>query len=258
MRGILYDCFITRLMSGVSILRTFGNKVYQRAFPIYRPVYAAYKAYADHAERQLLRQILVPGAVAIDAGANIGIYSQFLSRCVGPTGVVHAFEPSPENFKRLQSATRNLSNVRLSQVAVGEHTGSGELYVSDTLNVDHRTYATKRDSRRVIPINLVALDDYFQAGQRVDLVKMDIQGSELYGLRGANRVLAENPTVKLLLELWPYGLKHAGASWLELVDTLQDKNMVIYEITSRGLAPFDLDSVRESPEWYVNLFAASK
>jgi FkbM family methyltransferase len=258
MRVIFYDSFITPLMSGVSVLRIFGNKLYQHAFPIYRPVYAAYKAYADHAVRQLLRQVLVPGAVAIDAGANIGIYSQFLSRCVGPTGVVHAFEPSPENFKRLQSAARNLSNVRLSQAALGERTRSCELYVSDTLNVDHRTYATEQDSRRVIPINLVALDDYFEVGQRVDLVKMDIQGYELNALRGANRVLAENPAVKLLLELWPYGLKQAGASWLELVDTLRGKNMLIYEITSQRLAPFDVDSVRESPEWYVNLFAASR
>jgi len=33
-------------------------------------------------------------------------------------------------------------------------------------------------------------------------------------LRGANRVLTDNPSAKLLLELWPYGLKQAGAGWL--------------------------------------------
>jgi hypothetical protein len=60
-------------MSAVSVLRSVGNKVYEHAFPIYRPVYRAYKAYADRAERQLLTTILSPGAVVVDAGANIGI-----------------------------------------------------------------------------------------------------------------------------------------------------------------------------------------
>jgi hypothetical protein len=95
-------------MSIVSVLRAVGNKVYEHAFPIYRPLYGAYKAYADRAKRQLLRKILFPGAVVVDVGANIRIYSNFLSRCVGPTGLVHSFEPSPDNFKRLGAATRDL------------------------------------------------------------------------------------------------------------------------------------------------------
>jgi FkbM family methyltransferase len=194
----------------------------------------------------------------VDAGANIGIYSEFLARCVGPTGFVNSFEPSLENFERLQCATHKLSNVRVCQAGVGERSGRSTLYLSDKLNVDHRAYMTEGDARCGVPIDIVALDDYFKPGQRVDLIKMDIQGYELHALRGANRVLADNSTAKLLLELWPYGLKKAGASWLELIETLQEKNMAIYRVTKRGLVPFQSDSVSESPEWYVNLFASSK
>ena len=242
----------------VSFLRGVGNTVYDHAFPIYSLCYRAFKAYADRAERKLLRSILSAGAVVVDAGANIGVYSQFLSRTVGPTGVVHSFEPAPANFRRLQSATRNLANVRLSQAAVGESSGRSKLYVSDQLNVDHRTYATERDSRSGIPIDIVALDDYFKPGERVDLIKMDIQGYELHALRGTNRVLADNPAAKLLLEFWPYGLEQAGANWLELIDTLRNKNMSVSQITNYGLVPFHADSVRVSPEWYANLFASAK
>ena len=240
------------------VLRRAGNKLYEHVFPIYRPVYAAYKAYADRTERRLLKNLLFPGAVVVDAGANIGIYSQVLSRCVGPSGVVHSFEPSPENFKRLQSATRKLANVRLSQTAVGECSGRSRLYLSDKLNVDHRTYATEEGSRRTVPIDVIALDDYFKPGQRVDLIKLDIQGYELHALRGANRVLADNSDLELLLELWPYGLKQAGVNWLELLDSLQNQNMLVSEITNRGLVPFKAGSVRERPEWYTNLFASRK
>jgi FkbM family methyltransferase len=241
-----------------SLLRRVGNTVYDHAFPIYVLSYGAYKAYADRAERQLLQKILAVGDVVVDAGANIGVYSQFLSRCVGATGIVHSFEPSPENFERLQSTTRKLTNVRLSQAAVGECSGKAALYLSDKLNVDHRTYATEEEPRRTVPIDIIALDDYFKPGQRVDLVKMDIQGYELHALRGASRVLADNSDLKLLVEFWPYGLKQAGASWLELIDTLRTKNMSVSRITNHGLVPFRPDSVSESPEWYVNLFASQK
>jgi len=258
MRVIFYDSFTAPLMSGVSVLRTFGNKLYQHAFPIYRPVYAAYKAYADHAERQLLRQILVPGAVAVDAGANIGIYSQFLARCVVPTGAVYSFEPAPENFQRLHAAMRGFANVHVSQAAVGKRSGKSELYLSDRLNVDHRTYLADNSARRVLQIEMVALDDYFKPGQRVDFIKMDVQGYELHALRGTGRVLDDNPAAKLLLELWPYGLKQAGANWVELIDALTTKKMTVSEVTRHGLVPLRSSSITEDPDCHVNLFASRR
>jgi FkbM family methyltransferase len=243
-------------MPAASVLRSVGNRVYEHAFPIYRPLYRAFKVYTDRAERQLLKRILFAGAVVVDAGANIGIYSEFLSRCVGPTGAVHSFEPSPDNFKRLRTATRKLQNVRLSQAAVGEHSGNSELYLSDKLNVDHRAYMADGDSRRSVPIEMVALDDYFKPGERVDLIKMDIQGYELHALRGANRVLEDNPAITLLIEFWPYGLKQAGANWVDLIAALEQKGMVIRQVSSEGTIPFHPGSTSESADWYVNLFAS--
>jgi FkbM family methyltransferase len=243
-------------MSAGSVLRAVGNKFYQHAFPIYRLFYRAFKVYTDRAERQLLKRILFTGAVVVDAGANIGIYSEFLSRCVGPTGAVHSFEPSPDNFKRLHAATHKLSNVRLSQAAVGEHSGKSKLYLSDKLNVDHRAYMAAGDSRRTVPIEIVALDDYFKPGERVDLIKMDIQGYELHALRGANRLLEDNSDVKLLVEFWPYGLKQAGVNWIDLIAALEQKGMALRQVSSAGLIPFHPGSTSESADWYVNLFAS--
>jgi methyltransferase, FkbM family len=240
----------------VSDLRELGNRVYDRAFPIYVLCYRAFKAYADRAERKLLRTILSPGDVAVDAGANIGIYTRFLSLCVGPTGCVHSFEPSPENFRRLQAATRKLPNVRLSQAAVGECSRRSRLYISDKLNVDHRAYVPEGESRHTVPIEMIAIDDYFKPGERVDLIKMDIQGYELHALRGANRILADNPGIKLLCEFWPYGLKQAGASWVELIEALKQKRKLIQQVSDKGLTAFDFESINESEAWYVNLFAS--
>jgi FkbM family methyltransferase len=254
-RVVLYPNFDATLMSGASLLRSAGNKIYQHAFPLYRPVYAAYKAFADRAERKLLRKILFPGARVVDVGANIGIYTEFLSRCVGQTGLIHSFEPAPDNFKRLFAATIGLSNLRLTQAAVGERSGECKLYISDKLNVDHRAYESNGDLRHAVSTEMVALDDYFKRGQRVDLIKMDIQGYEYHALRGARRVLEENSNINLLLEFWPFGLKQAGVRWEELIRMLQGLNMNLTVVRRDGLVPFDARAIRSDLSWYVNLFA---
>jgi hypothetical protein len=103
---------------------------------------------------------------------------------------------------------------------------------------------------------MVALDDYFKPGERVDLIKMDIQGYELHALQGANRVLADNPDIKVLLEFWPYGLKQAGANWIDLITALEGRGMVIQRVSAGGLIPFHSESASESADWFVNLFAS--
>ena len=255
-RLVLYATYDTTLMRGASVFRRIGNEAYKYAFPVYRLAYRSFKAYADRAERQLLQNILLPGAIVVDAGANIGIYSEFLSRCVGPNGVVHSFEPSSDNFMRLRRATRNLPNVCPRLAAVGDRSGKTMLYVSDKLNVDHRAYPAEGNRRRAIQVEIVALDDYFKPGERVDLLKLDIQGYELHALRGAKRIISENPDIKLLLEFWPYGLKQAGTNWRELIEMLEGFAMNIMFVRADGLIPFDARNVRTEVNWYVNLFAS--
>jgi FkbM family methyltransferase len=243
-------------MRGASVFRRIGNKAYRYAFPAYRFAYRIFKAYTDRAERQLLRKILFSGAIVVDAGANIGIYSEFLSRCVGSNGVVHSFEPDPDNFMWLGRATRKLPNVRACAAVVGEHSGETVLYISDDLNVDHRAYATAGNARRAVQVGMVALDDYFKAGERVDLLKLDIQGYELHALQGAKRVISENPYIKLLLEFWPYGLKQAGVSWIELIDMLEGFAMNVMFVRADSPVPFEARELRTDVNWYVNLFAS--
>lgn len=237
-------------------LHRIGNELYKVAFPMYRPLYSVFKAYGDRAERQLLRDHLAAGSVVVDAGANIGIYSQFLSRCVGPSGAVHSFEPSPDNFAHLMRALAGYKNVRINQLALSDNTGQSLLYLSDQLNVDHRAYATEGERRRAISIRSTRLDDYFQPGQRVDLMKMDIQGYELHALRGAARILADNPNIKLLLEFWPYGLLRAGESPDALVSFLRDYGFSIFLPRMNGLVTYDSPAVDCSDaSKYLNLFA---
>lgn len=246
-------------MSYVPHIIRLGNKLYKVAFPIYRPLYSAFKAYSDRAERQLLRDHLGPGSVVVDAGANIGIYSQFLGACIGPEGAVHSFEPSPENFAHLRRALADYPNVRINQLALSDKTGQSVLYVSDHLNVDHRAYATAGEKRKTIPIRSTTLDDYFEPGARVDLIKMDIQGYELHALRGAERVLGDNPKVKLLLEFWPYGLRQAGGSAAAFAFFLREHRFTMSILGKGGWQRSDSPATQlVSGLSYLNVFATRK
>jgi FkbM family methyltransferase len=232
-----------------------ANHLYKAAFPIYRPIYGAYKAYVDRAERQLLAGALSPGAVVADVGANIGVYSEFLSRCVGPEGTVHSFEPSPDNFRRLRERLGGIANVQLNQLAVGDKSGESSLYLSDELNVDHRTYPVGTDFREAIQIQSIALDDYFKPEQRVDLIKMDVQGFELKALRGAERVLTENIEIMLLLEFWPYGLHQAGDSAEQLLGFLSEREFSFFQFVQKELKQCEPKTGDENDaDAYVNLF----
>ncbi len=242
-------------MSFANFGRRIGNELYKSAFPIYQPLYRAFKSHADRAERQLLERHLSAGDVVVDAGANIGIYSKFLAKCVGPTGIVHSFEPSPDNFRRLRGATGACSNVRANQLAVSDKTGESILYISDKLNVDHRAYPTEGEARRTLSIQSIKLDDYFKPRERVDFIKMDVQGFELRALRGAERVLADNPKAKLLVELWPYGLHQAGDSSEALMSFLMDHQLAAFAIKGSDLVKCDLSTANPGdPTSYANLF----
>jgi len=197
-----------------------ANKLYEHCYPAYRPLYAAWKALSDRREHALLRQFIQPGMTVVDVGANIGIYTRFFSKLTGESGRVHAFEPAPSNFKRLQENVGHMANVSLNHAAIGDRSGTIKLYVSAELNVDHRTFDSG-DGREEIDVPVVSLDDYFLTGQRVDLIKIDVQGYELSVLQGAKRVLKENRDVKVLMEFWPYGIKKASVAPSDVIELIQ-------------------------------------
>jgi hypothetical protein len=105
-------------------------------------------------------------------------------------------------------------------------------------------------------MDVIALDDYFPPGARVDLIKLDVQGYELHALWGADRLLHDNPGAKLIIELWPHGLRQAATPWPDLIALLEKKGMLIRQVSAKGLIPFLPDLVRERADWYTNLFAS--
>jgi FkbM family methyltransferase len=231
------------------------NGLYSHAYPLYYPLYSTYKAITDRRERAALKTMIQPGMTIADIGANVGIYTRFFAQALGGTGRIHAFEPAPDNFRRLQAATCELKNVTVNQAAVGDVSGTTKLYISPQLNVDHQTFDAG-EGRASMDVSLVSLDDYF-GETRVDLLKIDVQGSELNVLKGAVRTLRNNNDIKVLMELWPYGLQRAGSDPRELLTFLEELGFKIVPISDDPEQSIEaLISRPGQVHQYCNLIAA--
>lgn len=229
--------------------------LFRRTPQLYRRLYSIYKAITDRSERRLCRSLIQPGMIVADIGANIGLYTDFFAKCVGPKGQVHAFEPEPTNFQLLSRSLGSRKNITLNQMAVGNKTEQSYLYISPNLNVDHQTYNSHSD-RQKITITTTTLDDYFPSNQSVDFIKLDIQGFEYHALLGMDRVLSKNSQVKIILEYSPAGLASAGANNQQLKSFLKERGFALYHILHDG--SLSLLNDKEPPLnalGYTNLFA---
>jgi len=175
----------------------------------------------------------------LDIGANIGFFSRLLSLQVGAEGRVYAFEPDAENFAHLQKSVGTHANVLLTQAAVSDMKGTVTLYKSPMLNVDHRTYPIDGYLSKST-VESVAIDDFLPEGTVVGFIKMDIQGFEYVALQGMKNTLIKNvDRLKMVMELWPSGLKKTGSSAWQVIDFLQQCGYQVYLIDGRKLILLD-------------------
>jgi FkbM family methyltransferase len=132
-------------------------------------------------ERQYALQSRLPAApVILDLGANIGI-SLLWFLGLHPDARIHAFEPAGDNLRFLEKNIEGLANVTLQRAAVGDTSGSGILHHGEFGGMHSLLIAGEGEE-----VPLIALDDYLEREEiaRVDLLKIDIEGSELQALRG--------------------------------------------------------------------------
>lgn len=140
-----------------------------------------------------------PGVVALDCGANIGIYTLEWARLMTDWGFVMSFEPQDRIFYALAGnvAINNLFNVKAFNRAVGASNGPVMMPAPDYqqpgqfggLNLYGRA-DIGQEIKSAAPIEVVTIDSLGLT--RVDFIKIDIEGMELEALKGARETIARN------------------------------------------------------------------
>jgi FkbM family methyltransferase len=161
----------------------------------------------ENAERSVVERILQPGMTVLDIGAHHGFYTLLASRKVGAGGRVLAFEPSPRERRKLLRHLRlnRCTNVQVEAHALGSAPGESELFVVvgyETGFNSLRPPDTPEPTQRV-RVTVSTLDACLERAkiERVDFVKLDVEGGEMEVLKGAAGLLARRPRPFLLCEV---------------------------------------------------------
>jgi FkbM family methyltransferase len=140
-------------------------------------------------EVHILGQILAPGAVAVDVGANIGTHTVGFARSVGPKGLVIAFEPQRLVFQTLcgNVALNGLTNVSTLHAALGAARGTVLIPSLDpgaNQNFGAVKIQAAGEGERIDMIPLDELDL-----RRCALIKVDVEGMEAQVVEGARQTI---------------------------------------------------------------------
>jgi FkbM family methyltransferase len=182
----------------------------------------------------LLTEILKDGMVFVDIGAAEGFYTLVAARMVGERGRVLAFEPSPRERARLQRniTINELSNVTIFDCALANEEGNARFLVAEAEHNGLNTLGAFAYDGIACAESLVVpvrrLDDVVTsyAVQRMDMVKIDVEGAELRVLKGAMETLRRFRPI-ILMEVFEGALRNQDASSAQVLDLLGSLN---YEI----------------------------
>ncbi len=154
--------------------------------------------YLGFIERQRLdfvKSLIPRGGTFIDVGANVGLYSCVMANHVGFNGSVIAFEPMPECLDQLHSNVKlnKLQNVTIHPVALSNQIGEIDLYVPPK-HPGGPSGATQvwnpGDWKTAGSASSTKLDAVFH-NDRLDFIKIDVQGHEIKVLEGAQKVIQQ-------------------------------------------------------------------
>ena len=164
---------------------------------------------------ETLQRYLQPGGTFVDIGANEGFFTVQASRIVGPSGRVLAVEPQG----RLQEVIlknlelNGLRNVTLVRSAVSDRQGEAELHISPSTNTGSTglSQSTRyRVPHEAVPVNTLEGILNQHGIEKVDLMKMDIEGFEYEALTGAEKLLKSKRIRALALEMHPELMRGRG------------------------------------------------
>lgn len=175
----------------------------------------------------------------IDAGASDGRISKRLLRKF-PAADVYAFEPNPLYTETLKQYAKDDSRFHPQFLALSDHEGTAELYVTESPGCTSLFAPAKRlkeislqgaSVKSLEKVELVTINKWAErnGGPAIQLMKFDIQAGELRALRGAVRVL-QSSTLLVYTEIWFNPVYEDGAIYSEIDLFFREYGFVLYDM----------------------------
>lgn len=188
------------------ILQTiFGFRNYLKIFSIFK----IYTLKWDNRENDFFQflEMLPDEGVVVDAGANIGIMTYYLSKKM-KNGKVYSFEPMPDNLHALQYIVDffKLDNVEIFPFAIGDENCEIEMVMPVYQNVKQQgltqVAAVSHSDGISHNAQMIRMEDFEPLKNAAFVgMKMDIENYEYFALKGAKDLLKKNKTL-VYCEVW--------------------------------------------------------
>jgi FkbM family methyltransferase len=222
---------------------TYSNKDWALGRPLFLRGEIEWRLITRAMAELRARDLLRPGGLLVDVGANIGTVTIPLLRD-GTFRRAVAIEPIPGNTRRLR---RNLwlnrvrHRVRVVKGAAGPTAGIVAMALSPVNHGDHRIQPAQSLSPAqmgetawpTVPVPCYRLDDVVP--ERPALLWMDVQGFELRVLAGAPRVLATG--VPVVMEFGPYLIARSGITVEEYCEFISSRFATFVDLGIAGAQP---------------------
>ena len=234
---------------------------------IMTPIVLLHGEWEPETSRALL-DILRPGMNFVDVGANMGYFTSLAGLAVRGGGQVWAFEPDPVSYEFLaDNVALNwlFENIRLERKGVYSRSTTltlfkREKYVGNTSlgEVDADDLARIMDRQTPHQVEVVSLDDYFlPGGQRIDLLKIDVEGAEPHVIQGMAGLLRAQPGMRLMIEWSPGQIRRTmKLDPAPMMRTLQEHGFRAHFIGTQ-LEPVDLGAFDRIPHGMLLLDRAA-
>jgi FkbM family methyltransferase len=156
---------------------------------------------------KLMAQIIEPGFTCLDIGANFGYFSILMSELSEATGKTFAIEPNPR-IASLLKATRfvNGGKFEVIDAAFSDAKGEAVLTVNDReLGGGTIQQNELKHGRSQVAVQKLSVDDFVREQQldKVDVIKMDVEGIEPLVFKGMQKTIADNPRIHIIVEYSP-------------------------------------------------------
>jgi FkbM family methyltransferase len=195
----------------------------------------------------LLAEVLPPEPVVVDVGANLGAYARLvLDRF--PSATVYCFEPVAATFAGLEAALGTEPRARLHRVALGDEDRTATMYSSgvagDNLASLHPSRSAGR-AKEAVQVRRLEAEAAEIGIERIDLLKVDAEGHDLFVLRGAGTLLDSLRAVQFEFS----DANVASRTFLRDFYDLLGGRFDLYRILRGGVVP--LGPYRETLEVFV-------
>ncbi|MEQ8398848.1 FkbM family methyltransferase [Thalassobaculum sp.] len=141
---------------------------------------------------------LTAGSVFVDVGSSQGDFALIAARIVGPTGRVHAFEPDPDDVDGIRAnvALNGFGTITVHGLALSDSDGEATLYRSSVSGWHSLVSGLEKRGETPATVPVARLDSLDL--DRVDMIKIDVEGAEAAVLAGARATLERHRPIVLL------------------------------------------------------------